>query len=714
MRGGRSSAGGLCAAGGLCVAGGLCALAALICAMGSWPVRAADGTAAEGTDTSASGAGAADLEEVSVYASHTGAASAGQQTVSQEDMRRFDRNTLDEAILLAAGTSVSLVGARNETDVWIRGFDRWRVPLYQDGIPVYLPYDDRIDFSRFSTIDVAAIQVEKGFASVIDGPGAMGGAINLVSRIAQKPLEGEARYEGTFDSDGQYDGTLADGFVGSRQGNWFAQAAGSFDRQTHFRLSDDFVPGTLQGSGDRIDSYHEDYKINLKAGYASAGTEYSVNFIDQIGKKDNAPPDDLIPSQFLNQVKYWTWPAWNMRSIYLLAKQVIDADGSFIKAQLYDERFFNQLDSFDSIAYDTQNTPKSFDSTYLDYAAGGGVELDENLAGGADTVRVAGHFRWDQHNESESTRNAPFAPLYDEPWETAQETTTSAAVENIFRPGPAWQIIAGASYDFRHLIGDSEWVAQGTTPPFGYSYAYPVADKRAWNGELALDYAYSDTGSLRLTYADRARFPTLFEMYSTRFGAFVNNPELEPERSHYAQLGVTDTIAGTHVSADVFIARVSDAIEAVALSPQTSEDENVGTERQTGYEIELSRELASTLDGGAQFSQLHREQLSGAVVPVDTPDQRLFAWLDWHPLPAVSLVPSVDLTGQRWLQNAVNATVYYRAGSFALLGVKAAYRASDGLSLEAGVRNLTDRNYVIEDGYNGPGRQYFAGLRATL
>ena len=31
---------------------------------------------------------------------------------------------------------------RNETDVWIRGFDRWRIPIYQDGIPIYLPVDD--------------------------------------------------------------------------------------------------------------------------------------------------------------------------------------------------------------------------------------------------------------------------------------------------------------------------------------------------------------------------------------------------------------------------------------------------------------------------------------------------------------------------------------------------------------------------------------------
>src|SRR6202012_1075625 len=129
-----------------------------------------------------------------------GGVSLGGTTVTQADMQQFNRDTLDRAFVLASGTSVSLVGARNETDIWIRGFDRWRVPLYQDGIPVYLPYDDRIDFARFSTIDLASIQISKGFASVIDGTGAMGGSVNMVSRLVERPFEAEARYQDVVDS----------------------------------------------------------------------------------------------------------------------------------------------------------------------------------------------------------------------------------------------------------------------------------------------------------------------------------------------------------------------------------------------------------------------------------------------------------------------------------------------------------------------------------
>ena len=82
-------------------------------------------------------------------------------------------------------------GRRNESDIFVRGFGRWQVPLMIDGVRIYLPADNRLDFARFLTADIAAVQIQKGYASVLDGPGAMGGAINLVTRKPTKPFEAE-------------------------------------------------------------------------------------------------------------------------------------------------------------------------------------------------------------------------------------------------------------------------------------------------------------------------------------------------------------------------------------------------------------------------------------------------------------------------------------------------------------------------------------------
>src|SRR5689334_20763762 len=88
------------------------------------------------------------LGEITVTAPARQGMALGGATVTQDQIRAFQRDTLDTAIQLVPGATVSAVGPRNETNVWLRGFDRWRVPLYVDGIPVYLPADNRIDFSR--------------------------------------------------------------------------------------------------------------------------------------------------------------------------------------------------------------------------------------------------------------------------------------------------------------------------------------------------------------------------------------------------------------------------------------------------------------------------------------------------------------------------------------------------------------------------------------
>ena len=38
-------------------------------------------------------------------------------------------------------------GRRNESDIFVRGFGRWQVPLMVDGVRIYLPADNRLDFA---------------------------------------------------------------------------------------------------------------------------------------------------------------------------------------------------------------------------------------------------------------------------------------------------------------------------------------------------------------------------------------------------------------------------------------------------------------------------------------------------------------------------------------------------------------------------------------
>ena len=107
-------------------------------------------------------------------------------------METFAKDTLDQAVNIAAGVNSETTGtARNEQNIYVRGFDRWQVPLTVDGVRVYLPVDNRLDFARFQTPDIAEVQISKGYVSVLDGPDGMGGLINLVSRKPVREIESE-------------------------------------------------------------------------------------------------------------------------------------------------------------------------------------------------------------------------------------------------------------------------------------------------------------------------------------------------------------------------------------------------------------------------------------------------------------------------------------------------------------------------------------------
>lgn len=110
-----------------------------------------------------------ELGAIQVSAPRTPLGEIGEEqvasVVTRTEMQRHNRENVADALNLLPGVSVTN-GTRNEKMVNVRGYDARQVPLYIDGIPVYVPYDGYVDFSRFSTFDLAAIQLVKGFSSV--------------------------------------------------------------------------------------------------------------------------------------------------------------------------------------------------------------------------------------------------------------------------------------------------------------------------------------------------------------------------------------------------------------------------------------------------------------------------------------------------------------------------------------------------------------------
>src|ERR1700742_4480479 len=167
------------------------------------------------------------IETVTVTAQSQNTPIAMSQSVlSNETLFAFHDTSLNQSLDMMPGVSASNSGGpRNEQLLFVHGFDRFQTPISIDGIRVYLPADNRLDFGRFLTADLSQVQVAQGYVSVLNGPGAMGGAINLVTRKPTSELDIDARSGLTLGNSGSLDSGSASLSVGTNQGDYYLQGS---------------------------------------------------------------------------------------------------------------------------------------------------------------------------------------------------------------------------------------------------------------------------------------------------------------------------------------------------------------------------------------------------------------------------------------------------------------------------------------------------------
>ncbi len=233
----------------------------------------------------------------------------GVTVLAETELRQFDRSTFAGVFTLAPGVTASKVGSRNEDAVYLRGFDLRQVPLYIDGIPVYVPYDGNVDLARFLTSDVGEVRVSRGMTSNLYGPNTLGGALNVVSRRPEGRIEGLGSV-----SLGSGDRRDVDGLLGTRRGGFYATAGAGYSRRDTYPLSGDFQPTNLQPGDDRENAYSRDRKLNGGVGYITpGGSEYALRVVSQRGEKGNPPYAGTDPSV---RARFWQWPYWDKDSVY--------------------------------------------------------------------------------------------------------------------------------------------------------------------------------------------------------------------------------------------------------------------------------------------------------------------------------------------------------------------------------------------------------------
>ncbi len=225
---------------------------------------------------------------------------------------------------------------------------------------------------------------------------------------------------------------------------------------------------------------------------------------------------------------------------------------------------------------------------------------------------------------------------------------------------------------------------------------------RHTTGSLAWGTAVAEGLRLTASYGSAFKAPTFNQLYFPGFG----NPNLEPETSRSAEIGVNGKLAAGRWSLNAFQTEVEDLI---AFDPITFAPANIDSARIRGVEAVLTQRLADWRLGGHLTWLDPRNRSSGANHDKLLPrraEQALRVDLD-RSFGRFQFGASVAGEGRRY-DDLANTR---KLASYATLDMRAAYRLAKHWQLQARAANVFDKRYETAEYYNQPGRNYFISLR---
>ncbi len=312
---------------------------------------------------------------------------ANPDVLTQQQMLEQNKVNAAQALATLPGIVMQKSGNRNEYTLKVRGFDSRQVPVFFDGIPTYVPYDGNLDLARFTTNDLASIEVNKGYTSLLQGPNLMGGAINITTATPRKPLEGHIAYSQGFARGADYAHNMS-ARLGARTEYGFIQISGSQLQQRFTPIPNADENNNAVGiHGRRSHSATDDKRGMIKVGWTPrASDEYTLTYVKQDGNKNSPPNSDPNAK---GRYKYWAWPDYNKESYYYSGVTQL-TDSINLQSRAYHDKFENTL-----YMYPKKGNRVDY-SHYDDHSTGAALQfgIDTNES---DLLSFAVHWKDDVH-----------------------------------------------------------------------------------------------------------------------------------------------------------------------------------------------------------------------------------------------------------------------------------------------------------------------------
>ena len=625
---------------------------------------------------------AVDLPDIVVSGEASPAVVVDRTVVDAAAIGRLDPGSLADLGAVLPSTRVT-VNSRGDATAMVRGASERHVQTYLDGIPLNLPWDERVDLETVPALGIGRLEGRRGPATLLDGPGALAGSLRMLppAPVGDAPL---TRVRGALGELGLGSAELAHQ---RRLGDWSTMAAGSWRGR-------DAQP--LPGGGEIANSDLEQGALLLRGARPVAGHGHLSLLATASTAEKGVPPELHLG----DEARYWRYPV-RERALFGAALDLpLDAAGVWdLGATLSADWFHQEIDprgpdGWDQPQLDGQDYEKDWDRTGY-----GRLRLVRWL-GERTKLALQGSARYANHRES---------VVVGGPVLTYAQWLTSLALEGESVVADHWTLRAGLGWD------------HGATPESGDKDASPPNDAPALNLRLVRDLG-TRTG-VYLGASRRSRFPSLRETYSGALGRFIPNPDLGPEQQDQIEVGATTAADTWNLEGAAFYGRLADGIERQAIEGSDQFERVNRSEITTpGIEVAGTWTPRAGLEARLQHTILDaRVTDQGSERPAeDRPTYLSLVGVSWQPWSGPGAGLEARVTGPRWSADSTAADGLRRLPAGVTWNLRLSWDwvdvpgSSSDVELHLRVDNVFDQRVDYQTGLPEPGRTVSGGVALTL
>ena len=583
--------------------------------------------------------------------------------ITAADIERRQDRSLPDVLRDVPGLSITQTGgAGGQTSLFMRGTNSNHVKLLVDGIDMADPSTPTgaADISKLLAGDIAKVEVLRGPQGALYGSDAIGGVINIITKVGEGPLAINASAEGgSFDTFNQ-----SASLSGSDNGIHYSATV-----QHVLSGSTPVTPLNLLPPGQRRNN---DFYDNVTA-TAKLGLDVTDNF------------DLGLVSRYYNSLGKFTGDAFDFATFASFPSptrtrvHIIDYQTrGTAHLALWDGRFDQTLGiAYGSNIADTQdpdngNSRQKGDRVKLDWQGNVVVVEGQTLVLGAETYRDALH---------------P-GLSFGFPSTLARGVTTNAGYAEV-------------QSDFGGGLYNSASIRFDDNSRFGSRTTWRVAP--AW--------VIESTGTkLKATAGSGFKAPSLQQLY----GTFGGNAALKAETSFGYDVGVEQGLFDGALTGGVTWFH-NDIRNLITSGPAPAFlNINVRRARTQGVESFLAWKLLETLTLRGDYTYTDAMDAGTKLALLRRPRHKASLNADWQATDDLSLDATLLYVGPQIDGNRDFSIPRLKMPDVTTLDLAATYRLTGNWSVFGRLENAFDTTYQSPDGFLRPGIGATAGLKVNL